>query len=264
MPTTLKAGFIALTDCAPLVVAREMGYFKDEGLDVELCRQASWEIAERKIIDGSIHLVHLLATMPLRASLALSDRPAPLCSAWVISRGGNGITASNAVWKARGEGSLSEAIRTGGIPTPLRLGVVHRQAPHEYHLRTWLVQEGIDPDRQAEWVVIPPQEMVGRLRDGRLDIFCAGEPWNQRAASSKLGAIAALGADLMLSTNRTSSGFPEGTPTCLGWRMPRPGSPLWSIGGTRPRVCSKPISPESSSRTSTSRCSADRRFENLS
>jgi len=196
MASPIRIGFVALTDSAPLVVAQEAGFFRDEKLAVELQRQPSWDHAERRLIDGSLQACHVLATFPLRAALALSDHPAPLCTAWVLSRGGNAITASNEFWKSCLEG-LPEKIRNGEVPLPLRLGVVHRFAPHEYHLREWLRRQELDPDKVAQWIVVPPQEMVGRLRDGLLEAFCAGEPWNQRAASSKLGAVAALGSDLL-------------------------------------------------------------------
>jgi len=197
MAETIRIGFVALTDCAPLVVAHEAGFFRDRGLNVELSRQPSWESAERRLIDGSIQACHALGTFPLRSSLALTDRPAPICTAWVLARGGNAITVSNALWKIIQSAPDASATASLAALIPLRVGVVHRHAPHEYHLREWLKQQGLDPDEHAQWVVIPPQEMVGRLRDGMLEAFCAGEPWNQRAASSKLGAIAALGQDLL-------------------------------------------------------------------
>ena len=197
MAAPIRIGFVALADCAPLVVAQEAGFFREQGLQVELARQASWELAERKLVEGAIQASHVLATFPLRCTFALVERPAPLCTAWVISRGGNAVTVSNAVWKilsGTGAAGHREALHAH---LPLRLGVVHRHSPHEYHLRRWLTGLGLDPDRDATWIVIPPQEMVGRLRDGTMEVFCAGEPWNQRASTSKLGAIAALGNDLL-------------------------------------------------------------------
>ncbi|HXP89936.1 MAG TPA: CmpA/NrtA family ABC transporter substrate-binding protein [Fibrobacteria bacterium] len=196
MTSPIHIGFVALTDCAPLVVAREAGFFQEQGLEVELERQISWEHAERRLIDGTLQASHVLATLPLRATLALSETPAPLCTAWVLCRGGNAITASNSFWK-KCQGGLAGMIQGGEVSLPLRLGVIHRFSPHEYHLREWLRQQALDPDQVAQWIVVPPQEMVGRLRDGLMEAFCAGEPWNQRATSSKLGAVAALGADLL-------------------------------------------------------------------
>ena len=183
MSETIRIGFVALTDCAPLVVAQEAGFFREQGIGVELVRQASWDFAERRLVDGTLHASHVLATFPIRATLALVERPAPLCTAWVLSRGGNAVTVSNAVWKVLSTepSSIREALAER---LPLRVGVIHRYSPHEYHLRTWLSGLGLDPDRDGEWIVVPPQEMVGRLRDGMMEAFCAGEPWNQRASTS--------------------------------------------------------------------------------
>src|ERR1035437_8036336 len=127
MASPIRIGFVALTDCAPLVVAQEAGFFREEGLSVDLPPQPAWDHAERRLIDGTLQACHVLATLPLRAALALSDHPAPLCTAWVLTRGGNAITASNAFWKQCQDG-LAEKIRSGEVATPLRLGVVHRFA----------------------------------------------------------------------------------------------------------------------------------------
>ena len=35
--TDLRLGYIPLTDCLPLVVAQEQGFFAAQGLTVELC-----------------------------------------------------------------------------------------------------------------------------------------------------------------------------------------------------------------------------------
>jgi ABC-type nitrate/sulfonate/bicarbonate transport system substrate-binding protein len=197
MNNVLQIGFVALADCAPLVVAKEAGFFESNGLDVTLKRMSNWEQAKSKLLEGSVQAAHLLSTLTLRSSLALSSRPAPFCSAWVLSRGGNAITVSNGLWKALGNEAVAHALTNGELPHRLRLGVVERHSPHEYQLREFLRRLAIDPDDQAEWIVIAPQEMVGKLRDGQMDAFCAGEPWNQRASTSKLGALAALGNDLL-------------------------------------------------------------------
>src|SRR4051812_4276697 len=41
-PRKVTLGFIALTDCAPLIIAKELGFFAERGLDVTLQKQASW------------------------------------------------------------------------------------------------------------------------------------------------------------------------------------------------------------------------------
>lgn len=39
----LKFGFIKLTDCAPIVIAKETGFFEAEGLQVEVIAQPNWK-----------------------------------------------------------------------------------------------------------------------------------------------------------------------------------------------------------------------------
>ena len=58
--TDLKFGFIKLTDCAPLVIAKEKGYFEDEGLNVEIEAQSNWKVLLDRVIDGQLDGAHML------------------------------------------------------------------------------------------------------------------------------------------------------------------------------------------------------------
>ena len=53
----IKLGFISLTDCAPLIAAKELGLFAKYGVDVELEKEASWAVVRDKILNGEVHVV---------------------------------------------------------------------------------------------------------------------------------------------------------------------------------------------------------------
>jgi len=94
----LKFGFIKLTDMAPLAIAYEKGYFKDEGLFVTIEAQANWKILLDNVIDGSLDGAHMLAGQPLGATVGIGTK-ADVVTAFSMDLNGNGITVSNEVWE---------------------------------------------------------------------------------------------------------------------------------------------------------------------
>lgn len=198
MSLQLKIGFLPLTDCAPLVFARELGFFAKQGLDVELRKLQSWAQIKDRLVAGEIDAAHMLITMPLQAALSNGAGQESLCYAYALSRHGNGIILSNALWNAgvRDPSGLARWLAEDRSRS-LRLGVVFPQGTQEYFLRAWLANAGVTLGGQVSLAIIPPQEMVGRLRKGEIDGFCSGEPWTRRAAASKLGRrVADSGAHL--------------------------------------------------------------------
>src|ERR1700710_2934461 len=93
MPTPLKIAFLPLTDCAPLVVAVERGYFKDAGLDVTLDRTTSWTSARERLENGACQAAHLLFGLPFATALGhFGPKAKPLLIPWILSRNGQAIT----------------------------------------------------------------------------------------------------------------------------------------------------------------------------
>ena len=70
--TALRLGFI-LTDCAPLVVARERGHFKRYGLDVSLVREASWANIRDKVAVGALDGAQMLAAINCRTGISRQE-----------------------------------------------------------------------------------------------------------------------------------------------------------------------------------------------
>ncbi len=205
----LKLGFIPLTDCAPLVVAKSLGFFAEEGLDVSLSREASWATIRDKVAVGALDGAHMLAPMALAAAAGASggltlDVGPSLIAPMALNRNGSAITVSKGLAAAMraadpeamaGQPASARALahviaeRAGQGGAPLTFAVVFPYSMHNYELRYWLAQAGIDPDKDVRLVVTPPPRMVEQMRAGDIDGFCVGAPWNAVAEREGLGEI---------------------------------------------------------------------------
>ena len=97
-PETVRIGFVPLVDCALLAVAQERGFFRKQNLEVELRKAQSWAQVEEKLLAREWDAAHCLITMPLQFALAAPRGDAPVAYAFTLSRNGNGVTLSNALW----------------------------------------------------------------------------------------------------------------------------------------------------------------------
>jgi nitrate/nitrite transport system substrate-binding protein len=209
--TAIRLGFIPLTDCAPLVIAQEKGWFRKHGLAVELVREPSWANIRDKVALGLLDGGHMLAPMPLAATLGLGGLNRAIVTALSLDLNGNAITLSKALWQQMlqvdaqaGAAPLAAAAalrrvierrRTAGA-APLVFAAVFPYSMHNYLLRYWLAAGGIDPDADVRMVFVPPPLMVDNLAARRIDGFCVGEPWNHRAVDLGIGRIAATTGEI--------------------------------------------------------------------
>lgn len=197
----LRLGFIPLTDCAPLVAAQALGFFEEEGLNVTLEREASWATIRDKVAAGVLDGAHMLAPMALAVTAAgEGEILAPLA----LNQNGSAVTVSATLAEAilaADPNALSRspvtaaalakvvAARRENGQGPLTFAVVFPYSMHNYLLRYWLAQGGVDPDRDVRLVVIPPPRMVERMRAGEVDGFCVGAPWNAVAEAEGVGRV---------------------------------------------------------------------------
>ena len=194
----LRLGFVPLTDCAPLVMAKELGLFLKHGLRVELRRELGWATIRDKVIYRELDVAHAVAGMPFAATLGLGSMACDCLAALVLNQHGNAITISHELWKCGVRNSAAlrdEVVRLGAAKT-LTFGIVYPFSSHNFLLRAWLADAGINPDRDLRIVVVPPSQMVPNLKAGHLDGFCVGEPWNSVAAQSGAGWCVAASAEL--------------------------------------------------------------------
>ncbi|MEZ5702544.1 MAG: CmpA/NrtA family ABC transporter substrate-binding protein [Burkholderiaceae bacterium] len=211
---SLKFGFIKLTDCAPLVVAYEKGFFEDEGLNVQLEAQANWKVLLDRVIDGQLDGAHMLAGQPLGATIGFGTK-ADIVTAFSMDLNGNGITVSNAVWAEMKphlpmkDGKVQHPIKADALKKvvdawkkegkPFKMGMVFPVSTHNYELRYWLAAGGLNPGyysasdtsgtTKADVLlsVTPPPQMPNTMEAGTIHGYCVGEPWNQQAVFKGIG-----------------------------------------------------------------------------
>jgi len=194
----LRLGFVPLTDCAPLVMAQELGIFRKYGINVVLSRELGWATIRDKVIYRELDAAHAVAGMPFAATLGLGSIRCDCLTALVLNLHGNAITLSNDLWKKGvrdGTSLRGEILRSRGRRV-FTFGVVYPFSSHNFLLRDWLSASGIHPERDVRLVVVPPPQMAANLKAGHLDGFCAGEPWNSVAVQSGAGWCVAASAEL--------------------------------------------------------------------
>jgi len=214
-PHRITAGFLPLLDSALLVVAREKGFARMEGVDLVLVRENSWASIRDRLAVGHFNVAHMLAPMPIACNLGLSPLAAKTIAPMALGLGGNAVTVSLDVWRSmRNHGAATdfnpvstgaalrevivERARNGG--RPLHFAVVHPHSGHNYELRYWLSASGIDPDADIEIVILPPPFMADALASGHIDGYCVGEPWNTAAVMKAVGRIVTVKAAIWKSS----------------------------------------------------------------
>ncbi|MBL1257665.1 CmpA/NrtA family ABC transporter substrate-binding protein [Methylocystis sp. Sn-Cys] len=207
----VRIGFIPLVDAATLLIAVDKGFTAEEGLDVQLVREASWSNIRDKLAIGLFDAAHLLAPMAVASNLGLGHVKAPLVSPISLAMNGNAITLSRKLFLELQEASddrlsdpAASARALGKIvrkraehgDEPLTFGMTFPFSMHNYELRYWLAEGGIDPDEDVRLVVLPPPYMVESLTRGQIDGFCVGAPWSSLAVDADVGIILHFGCEI--------------------------------------------------------------------
>ncbi|MEN9204677.1 MAG: nitrate ABC transporter ATP-binding protein, partial [Thermostichales cyanobacterium DRC_bins_46] len=177
----LEIGFVPLSACAPLMVAKEKGFFAKHGLEeVSLVRESNWRGIVDGIRNGSLDAAQMPAGMPVWMSLGGGEtQPIPIVTALTLTRNGNGITLAKRFYN-QGIHTLADLRRylLDGPRQQHTFGVVHPSSMHSLLLQYWLAAGGIHPQRDVSLKGIPPAQMVANLQAGSIDGYCVGEPWN--------------------------------------------------------------------------------------
>ena len=213
MTTPLCIGFIPLCDAAALIVAVDKGFARDEGLDVTLVREVSWSNVRDKLNIGLFDAAHLLAPVAIASSLGLGHVKVPIVAPFNLGLNGNAITVSPALHTALMEeiqgdrfdpmvtalalARVVEKRRKAGAE-PLTFGMTFPFSTHNYQLRFWMAAGGVDPDEDVRLVVLPPPYMVDSIKNGQVDAFCVGAPWNSIAVDLGIGHILHFVSDILV------------------------------------------------------------------
>ncbi|MCB9202892.1 MAG: ABC transporter substrate-binding protein [Flavobacteriales bacterium] len=220
----LTFGFIKLTDMAPLAIAKEKGFFEDEGLFVSIEAQSNWKNVLDRVIDGQLDGSHMLAGQPIAAQAGFG-RQAELVTPFSMDLNGNAITVSNNVWegmkphvKKDANGKPIHPISAEALKPvianyknegkPFKMGMVFPVSTHNYEIRYWLAAAGINPgmysvdniqgqiDADVLLSVTPPPQMPATLEAGTIYGYCVGEPWNQQAVAKGIGVPVVTNYDI--------------------------------------------------------------------
>ena len=188
---TVRFGMIALTDCAPIVMAHELGYFKKFGIESIVSKEASWAVIRDKMNIGENQATHMLIGMPLASTMGLAGSPVkPMVIPWLLNRNGQAITLNNklkqaGVKTAKDVKPLADKAKAAG--EPLTFAMTFPPGTHAMWIRYWLASGGIHPDKDVTLITIPPPQMVANMKVDKMDGFCVGEPWNNRAIADGIG-----------------------------------------------------------------------------
>lgn len=186
--TTIRLGFVPLSDSAPLTVARELGLFSKHGLDVQLTRELGWASIREKIFYQDLDAAHAPAPMLFRLVFGIDGKPCDVFTSYYLNAGGNAVTLSASLRRMgiRSASDLKRLVRSKH-PERLIFAVVSLYSCHYFLLRRWLLSGGIDPDKEVLIAVLPPEQMLSSLQNGHIEGFCSGEPWNSAAVLAGAG-----------------------------------------------------------------------------
>jgi nitrate/nitrite transport system substrate-binding protein len=193
----VKLGFIALTDCASILMAKELGYFAERGVDVTIEKQASWPATRDNLLTNQIDGCHGLYTLPLSVATGLGgDGRRDIFVAMMLNNNGQAITLQKDLADA-GYGdpeAAAEAIRSRGSA---ELAMTFPGGTHDLWLRYWLKAGGIDFD-EVGIQAVPPAQMVQNMGVGNVQGYCVGEPWGAVAVRQGIGFTHLATQDLWL------------------------------------------------------------------
>jgi len=190
----MRFGIIALTDCSSIVMAHELGLFKKHGIESIISKEASWAVIRDRLSLGENQATHLLLGIPYASTMGLQGSPVkPMIIPMYLNRNGQAITLNKAL--------LDKGVKTPqqlkpvvmdakGKGSPLTFAMTYPPGTHAMWIRYWLAAGGINPDKDATLITIPPAQMVANMKVGKMDGYCVGEPWGARAIADGIGFTA--------------------------------------------------------------------------
>ncbi|MGE5656125.1 MAG: ABC transporter substrate-binding protein [Actinomycetota bacterium] len=200
--TTAKLGFIALTDSAPLIIAKEKGFFDKYGMkDVQVAKQASWPVTRDNLelgtAGGGIDGAHILSPMPYLMALGAitkGNQPVPMYILARLNTNGQAISLSKKYLDLK-VGTDSKALKSA-FTKQSKLAITFPGGTHDLWMRYWLAAGGIDPNNEVSVIPVPPAQMVANMKVGSMEAFCVGEPWNAQLVNQKVGYSALITGEL--------------------------------------------------------------------
>jgi nitrate/nitrite transport system substrate-binding protein len=182
----LKVGFIPITCATPIIMAHPLGFYSKHGLNVEVVKTAGWAVIRDKTLNKEYDAAHMLAPMPLAISMGAGSTPIPFTMPAVENINGQAITLA----------TIHKDKRDPKQWKGFKFAVPFDYSMHNYLLRYYVAEAGLDPDTDIQIRSVPPPEMVANLRAGNIDGFLGPDPFNQRAVFDGVGFIHILSKEL--------------------------------------------------------------------
>ena len=182
----LKIGFIPITCATPLIMAHPLGFYDKQGLSVQVVKTAGWALIRDKMLNKEYDATHFLSPMPLAISLGVGSNPTPMNVATIQNTNGQAITLAMKHKDKRDPKDWKG----------FKFAVPFEYSMHNFLLRYYVAEAGLDPDRDIQIRVVPPPEMVANLRAGNIDGYLGPDPFNQRAVFEEVGFLHLLTKDL--------------------------------------------------------------------
>jgi len=197
--TGAKLGYIALTDSAPLIIAKEKGFYKKHGVpDVKVLKQASWGATRDNMalgggsggIDGG-HILRPKTHLYSSGTVMQNKQPLPMYTLINLNEDCQAISIAREYAETgvqKDAGALKEAFaKKKASGKKVTAAMTFPGGTHDLWIRYWLAAGGIDPDKDLELITVPPPQMVANMKVGNMDAFCVGEPWNEQLVHQKIG-----------------------------------------------------------------------------
>lgn len=194
--TEVKIGFIPLTDCAPIVVAAEMGFDKKYGIKITPSKEASWAAIRDKTVNGELHAAHVLYGLVYGVQLGIGGQQKDMAVLMTLNHNGQGITLANQLKDKGVKDGQSLKRLLDNENRDFTFAQTFPTGTHAMWLNYWLAANGINPVKDVKTIVVPPPQMVANMRIGNMDGYCVGEPWNARAIYDKVGYTVATSQDI--------------------------------------------------------------------
>ena len=182
----LKIGFIPITCATPLIMAHPLGFYSKQGLNVQVVKTAGWALIRDKMLNKEYDATHFLSPMPLAISLGAGSNPVPMHVATIQNTNGQAITLH-----VKHKDKRDPKDWKG-----FKFAVPFEYSMHNFLLRYYVAEHGLDPDKDIQIRVVPPPEMVANLRAGNIDGYLGPDPFNQRAVYEEVGFLHLLTKDL--------------------------------------------------------------------
>ncbi|WP_434052746.1 CmpA/NrtA family ABC transporter substrate-binding protein [Roseibium sp.] len=177
--TKLNVGFVPITCATPIIMAKPLGFYERYGLDVDVIKTAGWAVSRDKSLSGEYDAAHMLTPMPLAITVGAGSTSVPWTMPAVENINGQAITLANKHLDKQ------DPTKWKGFT----FGVPFEYSMHNFLLRYYVAEAGLDPDKDIQIRVVPPPEMVANLSAGNLDGYLSPDPFNQRAVFDGVGFI---------------------------------------------------------------------------